>query len=131
MHDASKKAVSTSAAPAAIGPYSQAISCAGWLFCSGQIPLDPATGAMVEGGVPEQTRRVLENLRAVLAVAGLTLADVVKTSVFMTDLTRFSEMNAAYEAFFDTAPPPARAAVEVKALPKGSLVEIEAIARHK
>lgn len=131
MTESIKKAVTTDAAPAAIGPYSQAIACGGWLFCSGQIPLDPATGAMVDGGVPEQTRRALENLRGVLAAAGLKPADVVKTTVFMTDLGRFSEMNAAYEAFFDAAPAPARAAVEVKALPKGSLVEIEALARLK
>jgi 2-iminobutanoate/2-iminopropanoate deaminase len=126
-----KRAVTTEAAPAAIGPYSQAIESDGLVFCSGQIPLDPESGKMVDGGVPEQTRRCLDNLKAVLAAAGLTLGDVVKATVFMTDLGKFSEMNEVYASFFDAPPAPARAAVEVKALPKGALVEIEAIARKR
>lgn len=122
-----KRAVSTDRAPAAIGPYSQAIRAGGWVFVSGQIPLDPATGRIVEGGIREQTRRVLANLEAVLQAAGSGLDRVVKTTVYMTDLGGFAEMNAVYaEAFPGTAP--ARAAVEVQALPKGAMVEIEAIA---
>ena len=119
--------VSTSAAPAAIGPYSQAIRAGGFLFCSGQIPLDPQSGAIVSGSVAEQTRRVLENLSAVLAAAGCTLADVVKTTIYLTDLSTFGEVNATYAEFF-TQSPPARATVEVRGLPRGAAVEIEAIA---
>lgn len=122
-----KTQVSTAEAPAAIGPYSQAIRAGGMVFVSGQVPLDPKTGAVVEGGVREQTRRVLDNLAAVLAAAGLGMGDVVKTSVFMTDLSRFAEMNEVYASAFP-APAPARATVQVSALPKGALVEIEAVA---
>lgn len=114
-------------APAAIGPYSQAIRAGGLVFVSGQIALDPATGALASGGVAEQTRRCLENLGAILEEAGLSFRDVAKTTVFLTDLSAFAEMNAVYAEFFPQ-PAPARATVEVSALPKGALVEIEAVA---
>lgn len=121
-------ALSTAAAPAAIGPYSQAIdSGAGLVFVSGQLPIDPATGAFPEGGVKEQTRQSLTNARAILESAGLSLANVVKTTVFLADMADFAAMNEVYASFFE-APFPARSAVAVKALPKGALVEIECIA---
>jgi len=121
-------ALSTAAAPAAIGPYSQAIdSGAGLVFVSGQLPIDPATGAFPEGGVKEQTRQSLTNARAILESAGLSLANVVKTTVFLADMADFAAMNEVYASFF-AAPFPARSAVAVKALPKGALVEIECIA---
>ena len=119
--------VTTDKAPAAIGPYSQAVRCGGFLFCSGQIPLDPATGKIVEGGVAEQTERVLANLEAVLAAGGASLASVVKTTVYLVDLGEFPAMNAVYRRFFPSDPP-ARATVEVSKLPAGSRVEIEAVA---
>lgn len=122
-----KTAVTSAEAPAAIGPYSQAVKAGDFLYMSGQVPLDPKTGALVEGGVKEQTQRVLDNLAAVLAAAGLGLSDVVKTTVFMTDLGRFAEMNEVYAKAF-AAPAPARATVQVSALPKGAQVEIEAVA---
>jgi len=122
-----KEAIVTDRAPAAIGPYSQAVRAGDFVFVSGQLPVDPSTGAMPEG-VREQTRRVLANLAAVLKAAGLGTADVVKTTVFMTDLKGFAEMNEEYARTF-SAPAPARATVEVRALPKGALVEIEAVAR--
>ncbi len=122
-----KTAVSSPDAPAALGPYSQGIAVGDLFFCSGQTPLDPKTGELVSGNVGEQTRQVLQNLRAVLAAHGLSLADLVKTTVFMTDLGRFSEMNAVYAEFFPETPP-ARSTVGVVALPKGSAVEIEAVA---
>ncbi len=121
-------ALSTAAAPAAIGPYSQAIdSGAGLVFVSGQLPIDPATGAFPEGGVKEQTRQSLLNAGAILSSAGLSLANVVKTTVFLADMADFAAMNEVYASFFE-APFPARSAVAVKALPKGALVEIECIA---
>lgn len=121
-------ALSTAAAPAAIGPYSQAIdSGAGLVFVSGQLPIDPATGAFPEGGVKEQTRQSLTNARAILESAGLGLANVVKTTVFLADMADFAAMNEVYASFF-AAPFPARSAVAVKDLPKGALVEIECIA---
>ena len=121
-------AISTEKAPAAIGPYSQAIdSGAGIVFVSGQLPIDPATGAFPEGGVVEQTRQSLTNARAILEAAGLGLANVVKTTVFLADMADFGAMNAVYASFF-SAPYPARSAVAVKTLPKGALVEIECIA---
>jgi len=122
-----KTAVSTNQAPQAIGPYSQAVKAGGFVFCSGQIALDPETGALTGGSVAEQTRRVLENLEAVLIAAGLTFDDVVKTTVFLADMNDFGEMNAVYSKFFRTTPP-ARAAVEVARLPKDEAVEIDAIA---
>ena len=123
----SKEAISTAAAPAAIGPYSQAVSAGGVLFLSGQIPIEPSTGETIAGSVALQTRRVLENLKAVLEEAGLTMDSVVKTTVYMTDLSDFAAMNEVYAEYF-TEPYPARATVEVKALPKGVAVEIDAVA---
>lgn len=121
--------VSTPLAPKAVGPYSQAVKAGPLLFVSGQIPLDPDTGLMVTGGVKEQTERCLRNLGAILEAAGATTGDVVKTTVFMTKLSAFAEMNETYARFFGgTGPYPARATVEVTALPKGALVEVEAIA---
>jgi 2-iminobutanoate/2-iminopropanoate deaminase len=122
------KAVKTADAPAAIGPYSQAVRAGDLLFVSGQLPADPATGGLVEGGVAAQTERALENLGGILAAAGLGFEHVVKTTVFMTDLSKFGEMNDAYARRFPRTPP-ARATVQVSALPKGAQVEIEAVAR--
>lgn len=119
--------IETQAAPAAIGPYSQAIRAGGLVFASGQIALEPGSGVLAAGGIREQTRRVLENLRAVLAAAGAGPESVVKTTVYLTDLGEFAEMNAVYGEFF-RAPHPARAAVQVAALPKGARVEIDAVA---
>lgn len=121
------KVISTPQAPAAIGPYSQAIQVGNLVYTSGQIPIDPATGAFVEGGIQEQTRQSLTNVKAILAEAGLTMGDVVKTTVFMADMNDFAAMNAVYSEFF-AEPYPARSAVAVKALPKGALVEIEVVA---
>ncbi|MBB3702023.1 RidA family protein [Alloprevotella rava] len=122
-----KTQITSSKAPAAIGPYSQAIAANGFLFISGQLPIDPATGNFVEGGIRELTRQSLENVKSILAEAGLTLADVVKTTVFLADMSDFAAMNEVYAEYF-TAPAPARSAVAVKTLPKGGLVEIEVIA---
>ena len=122
-----KKVISTTKAPAAIGPYNQAIQVGHLVYTSGQIPIDPATGAFAEGGIKEQTRQSLLNVKAVLEEAGLTMGDVVKTTVFMADMNDFADMNAVYAEFF-TEPYPARSAVAVKSLPKGALVEIEVIA---
>ena len=122
-----KKVISTSKAPAAIGPYSQAIQVGNLVFASGQIPINPATGNFVEGGVKEQARQSLTNVKAILEEAGLTLDNVVKTTVFLADMNDFAEVNAVYAEFF-AEPYPARSAVAVKALPKGALVEIEVIA---
>jgi 2-iminobutanoate/2-iminopropanoate deaminase len=122
------KAIHTEKAPAAIGPYSQAIdSGAGLVFVSGQLPIDPATGAFPEGGVKEQTRQSLTNAGSILEAAGLSLQQVVKTTVFLADMADFAAMNEVYAQFF-SAPFPARSAVAVKTLPKGALVEIECIA---
>lgn len=122
------KALSTDKAPAAIGPYSQAIdSGSGLLFLSGQIPIDPATGVFVDGGVKEQTKQCLLNAQAILQSAGFSLANVVKTTVYLADMGDFAAMNEVYAQFF-TQPFPARSAVAVKALPKGALVEVECIA---
>ena len=125
-----KNIVSTDKAPGAIGPYSQAVRVGNMLFASGQIPLDPATGAFVPGGVEEQAEQALKNLAAVLAAAGCALTDVVKTTVFLTDMNDFAKVNAVYAKFF-TQECPARSAVQVGALPKGALVEVEAIAAKK
>ena len=122
-----KKAISTSKAPSAIGPYSQAIQVGNFVFASGQIPIDPATGSFVEGGINEQTRQSLNNVNAILKEAGLTLANVVKTTVFLADIADFADMNSVYAEFF-SEPYPARSAVAVKSLPKGALVEIEVVA---
>ena len=119
--------ITTPKAPAAIGPYSQAIKIGNLIFTSGQIPIDPATGVFVEGGIKEQTRQSLLNVKFILAEAGLTMSDVVKTTVFMADMNDFADMNAVYAEFF-AEPYPTRSAVAVKTLPKGALVEIEVIA---
>lgn len=121
------KALHTEKAPAAIGPYSQAIEAGGMVFASGQLPVDPATGNFAEGGIKEQTRQSLTNAAAILAEAGLSLANVVKTTVFLADMGDFAAMNEVYATFF-SEPYPARSAVAVKALPKGAMVEIECIA---
>lgn len=123
----SKKTVSTDKAPAAIGPYSQAVIAGSLVFCSGQIPIDPATGDLVKGTVAVQTQQVLNNLKAVLQAAGASLETVVKCTCFLKSMKAFAEMNEVYGKFFG-ANPPARAAVEVSELPKGVDVEIEAIA---
>jgi len=129
--------ICTKKAPAAIGPYSQAIqvelqsSSVGHLvYTSGQIPIDPTTGLFVEGGIKEQTRQSLTNIKAILEEAGLSMGNVVKTTVYMADMNDFADMNAVYAEFF-TEPYPARSAVAVKALPKGALVEIEVVAAKK
>ena len=125
-----KQPISTNDAPAAIGPYSQAIRDGGVVFLSGQIPLDPATGQLVAGDITTQTARVMENLRAVLAAAGCSFADVVRTTIYLVDLAHFAAVNEAYGRFFE-APYPARATVQVAALPKGAQVEIDAIAMRQ
>ena len=114
-------------APAAIGPYSQAVEVGGFVYASGQLPIDPATGIFPEGGIKEQTRQSLLNVSAILEAAGLSLSNVVKTTVYLADMGYFADMNAVYSEFF-RAPYPARSAVAVKALPKGAMVEIEVIA---
>jgi 2-iminobutanoate/2-iminopropanoate deaminase len=123
-----RQAISTGGAPAAIGPYSQAIAMDGLLFCSGQLGLDPASGNLVEG-VEAQAERAMLNLRGVLDAAGATFEDVVKTTIFLADIGDFAVVNAVYGRFMPD-PPPARSTVQVAALPKGGLVEIEAIARR-
>jgi 2-iminobutanoate/2-iminopropanoate deaminase len=122
----SRYAVTTGNAPAALGPYSQAIAVGDLMFCSGQLGLDPTTGELADG-VEAQADRALRNLRAVLDAAGLTLGDVVKTTIFLADMADFATVNAVYASFLPD-PPPARSTVQVAALPKGGLVEIEAIA---
>lgn len=122
-----KTQIATDRAPAAIGPYSQAIAAGPYVFCSGQIPLDPATGQVAAGGIEAQTRQVLENLRAVLEAAGSRLELVVKTTVFLADLGDFAAMNSVYAAYFPEKPP-ARSTVQVEALPRAAAVEIEAVA---
>lgn len=123
-----KMVVTTSKAPEAVGPYSQAISTDGLVFCSGQIALDPSTGQLTGASVAEQTRRCLENLSAVLDAAGTSLVHVVKVTAYLTDMSDFAEFNDAYAEFFGTDPP-ARATVGAAALPKGARVEVECIAR--
>ena len=123
------KVISTKKAPAAIGPYSQAIQVGNLVYTSGQIPIDPATGTFVEGGIKEQTRQSLNNVRAILEEAGLSMTNVIKTTVFLADMADFADMNAIYAEFF-TEPYPARSAVAVKTLPKGALVEIEVVAEQ-
>lgn len=121
------KAIHTTQAPAAIGPYSQAIEVNGFVFASGQIPIDPATGEFVEGGIQEQTRQALTNASNILKQADTDLGHVVKTTVFLSSITDFAAMNEIYAQFF-TEPYPARSAVAVKDLPKGALVEVEVLA---
>lgn len=122
-----KKQINTTAAPAAIGPYSQAIEANGMVFVSGQLPIDLATGAFAEGGIKELTRQSLTNMRNILAEAGLTMDHVVKTTVFLAEMSDFAEMNEVYASFFEGVCP-ARSAVAVKTLPKDARVEIECIA---
>lgn len=122
-----KEKISTDQAPAAVGPYSQAIRAGNLVFCAGQVGIDPKTGELVEGGIEEQTSRVLANVKAVLQAVDLTLDDVVKTTVYLADIGDFAKMNEVYATFFGE-PPPARAAFAVKDLPLGALVEIEAVA---
>ncbi len=121
------KAIATAKAPGAIGPYSQGITAGNTTYVSGQIPIDPATGVFAGEDIVSQTRQSLTNIRNILAEAGLSMADVVKVTVLMTDIAEFADMNAVYAEFF-TEPYPARAAYQVAALPKGAKVEIEAIA---
>jgi 2-iminobutanoate/2-iminopropanoate deaminase len=125
--DARNQPISTKDAPAAIGPYSQGVRAGELVFLSGQIPLDPATGQLVAGDITAQTRRVMENLGAVLAAAGCTFDDVVRTTVYLVDLAHFAKVNDAYGSYLKT-PFPARATVQVAALPKGAQVEIDAVA---
>lgn len=122
-----KEVVSTDKAPGAIGPYSQAIKSGGMLFCSGQIPIDPATGEFVEGGIAEQTHQVFKNLIAVLEAGGSSLDGVVKTTVFLADMNEFAPMNEVYAKYFDSNKP-ARATVQAARLPRDARVEIECIA---
>lgn len=122
-----KKVIFTKNAPAAIGPYSQAVETDGMVFLSGQIPVNPATGNVVDGGVKEQTAQVFENIKSVLAEAGLAVENIVKTTVFLKDMSLFADMNEVYAGYFDKDFP-ARSAVAVKSLPKDVMVEIECIA---
>jgi 2-iminobutanoate/2-iminopropanoate deaminase len=126
----SKTVITTDEAPAAIGPYSQAVRAGNLVFTAGQIPLDPATGQVVAGGITEQTKRVLKSLEAILAEAGSSLAQVIKTTVFLKDMKDFAAMNAVYGSYLDgeDMEPPARSTVEVSRLPKDVLVEIELVA---
>jgi|SRR5580700_8449891 reactive intermediate/imine deaminase len=122
-----KEAIATKNAPAAIGPYSQAVRAGQLVFLSGQVPLDPATGQLAEGDIAAQTRRAMDNLGAVLAAAGCSFGDVVRTTIYLVDLGNFAAVNAAYATYF--APPyPARATVQVSALPRGAAIEIDMIA---
>lgn len=121
------KAISTKNAPAAIGPYSQAIEAGGMIFASGQLPIDPNTGAFPEGGIKEQTRQSILNAKAILEEAGCSLSNVVKTTVLLSDIADFAAMNEVYASFF-SEPFPARSAFAVRDLPKGALIEIEMIA---
>ena len=124
------KAISTKNAPAAVGPYSQALDLGEFVFVSGQIPLDPQTGTIVEGGIEAQARQVFGNIKAILNAAGLDMKNVVKTTVFTTDLSQFGTINTIYGEYFAEQPYPARSCVEVSALPKGALVKCEAIAKR-
>jgi 2-iminobutanoate/2-iminopropanoate deaminase len=121
-----REPVTALGAPAAIGPYSHAVRAGGLLFCSGQIPVDPDSGELVDGGPGEQARRCLDNLTAVCAAAGASLADAVRLTVYLADMAAFTEVNDVYEGYFE-ADPPARVALAVAGLPKGALVEIDAV----
>jgi 2-iminobutanoate/2-iminopropanoate deaminase len=122
-----KSIITTTAAPAAVGPYSQAVAAKGLVFCSGQIPLDPETGELVDGSIADQTRRCMQNLAAVLEEAGSSVAEIVKVTVYLADIGDYAEFNTTYGEFVGESPP-ARAAFAVKDLPKGARVEIECIA---
>jgi 2-iminobutanoate/2-iminopropanoate deaminase len=125
-----KHQIATAAAPAAIGPYSQAIVAGEWVFCAGQIGIDPSSGRLTQGGIEHETRRVMENLREVLAAAGLHFGDLVKTTIYVADLADFDIVNRIYGEHLN-APYPARSTVQVAALPRGARVEIDAIARKR
>jgi 2-iminobutanoate/2-iminopropanoate deaminase len=125
-----RQAISTSGAPSAIGPYSQAIDTGDLVFCAGFIGVDPATGEIVEGGIEAQVERAMRNLSAVLDAAGLSFGDVVKTTCYLADLADFQTFNGIYASFL-TDPPPARTTIQAAALPKGALVEVEAVARRQ
>jgi 2-iminobutanoate/2-iminopropanoate deaminase len=122
-----KKIISTADAPAAVGPYSQAVRVGSTIYCAGQIPLDPKTGQIVSNDISEQTRRVLDNITAVLKAEGASFENIVKTTIFLTDLADFQTVNEIYATYFKQAPP-ARSTIQVPALPKGARIEIEAIA---
>ena len=122
-----KQIISTERAPAAVGPYSQAVKVGHFVYTAGQIPLDPQTGSLVEGGIEAQTKQVMQNLTAVLEAAGSSLTQIVKTTIFVTDINDFATVNQVYGSFF-TESPPARSTVQVAALPLGAKVEIEAVA---
>ncbi len=124
-----RRRIATNAAPAAIGPYSQGIAAGEFVFCAGQVGLDPTSGELVQGGIEREAERALDNLRAVLEAAAMTTADVVKTTVFLADFGDFSALNEVYARYFPD-PPPARSTFQVAALPKGARVEIEAIAHR-
>jgi len=126
MSNSQRRAVATEAAPAAVGPYSQGMLCGNLLFISGQLPIDPASGELIQGTIEEKTRRVLENLRAIANAAGADLHDAVKTTVFLKDMNDLGAMNGVFAEYFPNTPP-ARAAVQVAALPKNADIEIEAI----
>jgi 2-iminobutanoate/2-iminopropanoate deaminase len=122
-----KKIISTADAPAALGPYSQAVRVGSTMYCAGQVPLDPKTGEIVSGGIEVQTRRVLDNVTAILKAEGMTFSNIVKTTIFLMDLGDFGKVNEIYGSYFNQAPP-ARSTVQVAGLPKGARVEIEVIA---
>ena len=121
-----RETVTAEGAPHAAGPYSHAVKSGGLVFCSGQVPIDPATGALVEGSIGDQARQCLENLKTVCAQAGVTLADAVRMSIYVTDISQFAHVNEAYGAYFDTDPP-ARTTIGVAALPGGAQIEMDAI----
>lgn len=123
-----KQAVKTDQAPSALGPYSQAIKTGNFVYTAGQVGIDPPTGKLIEGGIEEQTQRVLQNVAAILQAAGTSLANVVKTTVFLSDMADFAAMNGVYKTFFNDDQPPARSTVQVAGLPLGALVEIECVA---
>jgi 2-iminobutanoate/2-iminopropanoate deaminase len=121
-----REVVSALGAPGAVGPYSHAVKSGGLLFCSGQVPLDPGTGKLIEGSIGDQTRRCLENLQVVAAAGGASLRDAVRMGIYVTDMSTFPEVNEAYSAFFEDGPP-ARSTVGVTSLPLGARVEIDAV----
>ncbi len=125
---ANKQRIRTDKAPAAIGPYSQGVRIGNMLYTAGQIPIDPTNGNLVEGGITEQTRRVLDNISALLEAGGTSFDKVVKTTVFLADIADFAAMNEVYKEYFNSEIPPARSTVQVAGLPRGALVEIETIA---
>ena len=125
---ATKQRVLSDKAPAAIGAYSQAVKAGEFVYTAGQLGIDPATGTLVSGGITEQARRVLDNMRSILEAAGTSLDNVVKTTVFLSDMSNFAAMNEIYKQYFNTDTPPARSTVQVAALPLGAMVEIECVA---